>query len=179
MTERAAEGVGETDAGGMLGVLDEPFVFTQRVALTVSDFGKELRERKVAWPDPGQLEAFHRAGLLVPIYAIRCDPRLVKERAKVAGRPLSRDDIRGLLDYTTTFGQGLIEELQIGDLTTPATEGYVPWRRQRGRFAGRPYRTRQYLYSRYQILATPMLQELWPRLQGRRGEVWKLDLSAQ
>lgn len=159
-----------------LALLDEPFVFTQRPALTVSDFGKELRERKVAWPDEGQLEAFHRAGLLVPMYSIRYDAHLVRERAAAQGRKLSHDDIRGLLDFTNTFGHGLIDEREVGDLMVPASEGYTPWRRQRRMFAGRQYQTRQYLYSPYQLLATPMLEELWPRLRGSRGGRWRLDL---
>lgn len=160
-----------------INLLDEPFVFTQRPALTVSNFGSELRQRKVAWPEDGQLEAFHRAGLLVPIYAIRYDPRLVRARTKAVGRHLSRDDIRGLLDFTNTYGEGLIGERDVGDLAIPGTEGYTSWRGQRRTFAGRPYRTRQYLYSHYQLLATPMLEELWPRLRGRRGNRWQLDLS--
>lgn len=52
-----------------------PFVFTQRPVLTVHQFIEELHKRTPHWPDEGQLEAFHRAGLLVPIYAIRADPR--------------------------------------------------------------------------------------------------------
>lgn len=162
----------------MLAVLDEPFVFTQRPALTVDAFGKELRERKiVSWPEAGQFEAFHRAGLLVPIYSIRYDARLMRERAAAEGRQLSRDDIRALLDFTNTFGYGLIGEREVGDLIAPASEGYMPWRRQRRSYAGRHYRTRQYLYSHYQLLATPMLEDLWPRLRGSRAGRWRLDLS--
>ena len=162
----------------MLAVLDEPFVFTQRPALTVDAFGKELRERNiVSWPEPGQLEAFHRAGLLVPMYSIRYDARLVRKRAAVEGQPLSRDDIRGFLDFTNTYGYGLIGEREVGDLLVPASEGYKPWRRQRRSFAGRAYQTRHYLYSYYQLLTTPMLEELWPRLRGSLGGRWRLDLS--
>lgn len=104
-----------------LALLDEPFVFTQRPALTVSDFGKELRERKVAWPDEGQLEAFHRAGLLVPMYSIRYDAHLVRERAAAQGRKLSHDDIRGLLDY-------LRRHHEITKITGPVISGQRPRR---------------------------------------------------
>lgn len=163
----------------MLKVLDEPFAFSQRAALTVDAFGKELRERKVAWPEQGQLEAFHRAGLLVPIYSIRYDPRLIRSRARADGQRLSRDEIRHVLDFTNTYGYGLIGEREIGDLGSPAVDGYEPWRQQRRTFAGRPYCTRQYLYSYYQLLATPMIQELWPRLRGRPGASWRLGVSAR
>jgi hypothetical protein len=165
-------------AQSTLRILDEPFVFTQRPALTVEAFGKELRERNIiTWPEPGQVEAFHRAGLLVPIYSIRCDPRLVQSRALAEGRKLSREDIRALIDYTRTYGYQLLGERTIGDLTSPAEEGYDSWRRQRRSFAGRPYRTRQYLYSHYQLLAVPMITELWPNLRGRLGGTWRLNLS--
>lgn len=163
----------------MLGVLDEPFVFTQRQALTVDALTKELRERDVAWPDRGQLEAFHRAGLLIPVYSITYSPALIRTRGKAEGRRFSRDDIRGSLDRTNTDGYGLINEREIGDLRVPAADGYVPWRRQQRTFAGRPYRTQQCLYSYYQLLAAPMIQRLWPQLRARRGGNWKLDLRPQ
>lgn len=115
-----------SDDDAMFKLLDEPFVFTQRAALTVDAFGKELRERKVAWPEHGQLEAFHRAGLLVPIYSIRYDPQLGKARAKAEGRKISRDDMRGLLDFTNTYGYGLINEREVGDLGSPIADGYEP-----------------------------------------------------
>lgn len=160
----------------MLDVLDEPFVFTQRQALTVDGLIRELRKRKVGWADQGQIEAFHREGLLVPIYSVAYDPADVRSRAAADGRSLSKDDVRGFLDYITTDGFGLIEQRQLGDLRSPAADGYTPWRRQRRTFQGRPYQTQQYLYSYHHLLAVPMIERLWPRLQGHRGGRWKLKL---
>ncbi len=166
----------DVDRESMLTILDEPFVFTQRAALPVHNFGEELRKRKVAWPDEGQLEAFHCAGLLVPVYAISYSPALIRSRAKAEGRSLSRNDIRGLLDFVNTYGYGLIEERGVGDLRSPTADGYVPWRQQSRTFGGRPYRTQQYLYSYYQLLAAPMIERLWPLLRRRRGGIWRLQI---
>ncbi len=95
----------------MVGVLDEPFVFTQRPALTVETLRRELRERRVGgWPDSSQLEAFHRAGLLVPIYSIVCDAKLIRDRARAEGRQLTPHDIRGAVDHRRYQRLQLIEE---------------------------------------------------------------------
>lgn len=150
--DRAATAIAKSS---MLSLLDEPFTFTQHRALTVERFGDELRCRKIIWPEPGQLAAFHRLDLLVPIYSIVYDPAVVRARARADGRRFSRDDIRAILDYTSTYGQELVAERQVGDLLDPAEVGYTPWRSQLRRFAARPYRTRQYLYSYHQLLASP------------------------
>lgn len=160
-----------------LRLLDEPFVFTQRPVLTVHQFIDELHKRTPHWPDEGQLEAFHRADLLVPIYAIRADPKDLRFRANAQARTISREEIQGMLEYTSTRGFELVEEREIGDLSSPVADGYEPWRNHRRSYRGMPYRSRRYLYSYYQLLATPTIEHLWPYLRGRVGEVQRLRLS--
>lgn len=176
VTDTAPEQADAADLTNMLSALDEPFVFTQRQALTVDGLITELRKRKVGWADRGQIEALHREGLFVPIYSIAYDPANVRTRAAAVGRQMSKDDVRAILEYTTTEGFGLIEERAVGDLRSPSADGYTPWRRERRTFQGRPYQTKQYLYSYHQLLAVPMIERLWPRLEGRRGGTWKLKL---
>lgn len=169
---------GDDDQQPLLRVLDEPFVFTQRPALTVRTFCDELKKRKIdMFPNANELEAFHRAGLVVPIYAIEYSPRVIRSRGQAEGRSLTKEHIRRALDATSTYGHDLVEERDIGDLRLPAANAYVPWRTQRGSFAGRPYQTQQYLYSHYQLLLAPMLAQLWPLLRGRLGKAQRLRLS--
>lgn len=153
---RSASSVPEAEDS--LRLLDEPFVFTQRPVLAVPQFIEELHKRTPRWPDEGQLEAFHRAGLLVPIYAVRADPRDLRSRAKAEGRTISREEIQGMLEYTSTRGFELVEEREIGDLSSPVADGYDPWRSHWRSHRGMPYRSRRYLYSYYQLLATPMIE---------------------
>jgi hypothetical protein len=175
---RGREQETQDDDQSMLHVLDEPFVFTQRPALTVRAFCDELKKRRIdMFPRANELEAFHRAGLVVPIYEIVADPRAMRARARARGRKVTQQQIRAGLDATSTYGHELIEERNVGDLRLPAADGYVPWRAQRRSFAGRPYQTRQYLYSHYQLLLAPMIAQLWPQLQGQLGKAQRLRVS--
>ena len=159
-------------------MLDEPFVFTQRPALTVRAFCDELKKRKIdLFPNANDLEAFHRTGLVVPIYSIEYNPRAIRSRANLDGRHITQAQVRRALDATSTYGHELIGEREIGDLRLPAADGYVSWRTQLRSFANRPYRTQQYLYSHYQLLHAPMIAQLWPQLRGRLGKAQRLHLS--
>lgn len=169
---------GDDDQEPLRRVLDEPFVFTQRPALTVRAFCDELKRRKIdLFPNANELEAFHRAGLVVPIYSIEYNPRAIRSRANLDGRHITQAEVRRALDATSTYGHDLIGEREIGDLRLPAADGYASWRTQRRSFAGRPYQTQQFLYSHYQLLLAPMLAQLWPQLRGRLGKAQRLRLS--
>lgn len=124
-----------------------PYVFSQRHLLTPQDFCREA-ERRGCRLDPRQLEAFHKAGVLVPLYQIG-----------PAQWRIERVDGGGHSD--------LLSVREAGGLQDPRLAGYVPWSRFRGRTGPIRRYTRYFLYSWYQLLAVPDLLRLQARLRPR------------
>ena len=141
---------GDDDQMPLRQVLDEPFVFTQRPALTVRAFCDELKKRRIdLFPNANELEAFHRAGLVIPIYSIEYNPRAIRSRANLDGRHITQAEVRRALDATSTYGSvlGLLVAFVIGfvPLATAALSiiglGAVvlgAWRTLRGQPGPRP-----------------------------------------
>ena len=128
-------------------LLTWPYVFSQRHLLNTQDFISEA-ERRGCRLDLGQLEAFHRAGLLVPLYQIS------QSRA-----PFAMVDVTG--------NRELIRLRDSGELSDPRQTGYSPWGRYRRRVNHQMLYSRIYLYSYYQLLATPQLRSLQVHLRPR------------
>jgi hypothetical protein len=124
-----------------------PYAFSQRHLLTASEFCREA-ERRGGRLDPRQLEAFHRAGVLVPLYQI----------GPMQWR-VDRVDGGGHRD--------LLRIRDAGGLQDPRVAGYVPWSRFRSRTGPIRRYTRHFLYSWYQLLAVPDLVRLQSRLRPR------------
>ncbi len=123
-----------------LELIDIPYAFAQRDLLSASEFADEAKKRGVDL-DLGQLEAFHRAGILIPLYASR--------------------GVRPPWKSSDASGHGSYRELRdAGDLVDPRKEGFRPWRRFRHLVDGYAEPTRSWLYSQYQLLALSELRDL-------------------
>lgn len=124
-----------------------PYAFSQRHLLNTSEFIREA-ERRGCRLDPGQLEAFHRAGLLIPFFQVSL-PRV----------PFSVIDLSG--------NRELLQLREAGQLSDPRQTGYSPWGRYRRRGPNGSTYSRIYLYSYYQLLAVPGLTKLQVHLRPR------------
>lgn len=122
-------------------LLDLDLVFSQQSLLTVSRFQNECGRRGLSLAD-GHLEAFHRPGILIPLY------RLAK-------------DVR-------TDGDELRAARSAGRLHDPRAEPQRPWQRYRRTFGDYNFRSSEFLYSPYQLLLVQQLRSLLPRIRVRR-----------
>jgi hypothetical protein len=157
-------------------LFDLPLSFSQRPALTPEQFsratknrGRELRVE--------QLEALHRAGVLMPFYRIDYDARTLVTRASGAGQPIDAGHVETALGYSSTSGFELAAERAVGDLHDPADEAPVPWRATRT-FRGSTYRRSRFLYSEYQLLALDDVSALPMRSRWRSGKAVSYRVTA-
>ncbi len=130
-----------------------PYAFSQRNLLTTRDFCREA-ERRGCRLDARQLEAFHRAGVLVPLFQMGPGQWRV-ERVDGSGH------------------QELLRVRDSGGLQDPRVAGYLPWLRFRSRTGPIRLYTRNFLYSWYQLLAVPDLVRLQVRLRPRPAPILK------
>jgi hypothetical protein len=124
-----------------------PYAFSQRHLLTTAEFGREAARRGCDL-DAGQLEAFHRGGVLVPLLQLNGIPQ-----------PIGRIDAQGHHQLLTAARDGALQD--------PRLAGYAPWGRFRHRTGRLPLYTRYFLYSWWQLLAVPQLQRVQDSLRPR------------
>ncbi|MEA2581100.1 MAG: hypothetical protein QOE83_1992 [Actinomycetota bacterium] len=145
-----------------LEILSLPLPFLHKRLLTTQDFISESRKRDVTFDYP-QLEAFHQAGVLLPLYRLRRDVRAIKAQAQKE----SRSALDGLI-YTPTVGNDLLWYYEHGWVLDPRAEPYRAWNRFDRELDGFRYRSSEFLYSSYQLLGVASLQRLITRLKCRR-----------
>jgi hypothetical protein len=143
---------------GTLAVLDDAHAFSQGPTQTADRFARELSSRASVRFDPRALERLHEAEILIPIFGIKYDADALVSREDGNAREAS--EVIAALQHVSTDGRALMMEREVGDLFDPADAAFMPWR-ETATYQGTHYRTRQYVYSRYQLLAArPLLEAL-------------------
>jgi len=146
--------------------LDYSFVFTQRPLLTPEEFIKECEFRGIIFfmgeLGLAQLEALHRASVLVPFYRIAKD---LHEARRVA-----REEDSSLESVLRRFRikDRLPDHRAERTLFHPADQPFRPWRTFRRSSETGSVWTSIFLYSPYQLLAIPVLKEHMGCLHLRR-----------
>lgn len=146
-------------------LLDLDLVFSQQSLLTVSRFQNECGRRGLSLAD-GHLEAFHRPGILIPLYRVAKDVRGALAYAR-------REQLQGLpvwlgLSTVGTDGDEPRAARSAGRLHDPRAEPQRPWQRYRRTFGDYNFRSSEFLYSPYQLLLVQQLRSLLPRIRVRR-----------
>jgi hypothetical protein len=146
--------------------LDYSFVFTQRPLLTPEEFIKECEFRGITFImgelGLAQLEALHRASVLVPFYRIAKD---LHEARRVA-----REEDSSLESVLRRFRikDRLPDHRVEKTLFHPADQPFRPWRTFRRSSETGSVWTSIFLYLPYQLLAIPVLKEHMGCLHLRR-----------
>ncbi len=145
----------DTELRGATDLVGLDYVFTQRRLLSVDDL-RAACDRCGAPLRHSQIEALHRARILLPLFRVDVRPH-ARRLAREAGIPLER--AIGQVAVATRLG----DHLAAGTLHDPRRERFVPWDRYTLPGTGR--RTSVFLYSRYQLLLAPLLKVLTGRMR--------------
>jgi hypothetical protein len=150
-------------------VVELPFAFglRDRELLLPEKFREALRARGVFVVDQ-QLEALHRARILVPFLRVARDPREVAAAARSDPHP---DGAWYAAYWKPARPDEIAHERAAGRVYDPTQERFIPWSRYRGRLrSGVAYDKSVFLYAPHQLIALPLVRELLPRLTWRRGQ---------
>jgi hypothetical protein len=139
-------------------LVELPFTFTQRRALTATEFAREAGERGVQL-SARSLEALHRLGLLRPVLRFRRDGRQIASLARQRSVYASQ-----VAHWDPTSHRDLAHAHGEGRLFDPAAEAFMSAAGTSRRVAGLEYRSSVYLYSRYQLLRLPTIRQALARL---------------
>lgn len=143
-----------------------PYTFTQQRPLLANAFLSAARERGVSMVEQ-QLEALHRARILVPLLRVRRDGRAIASATRARHphvyqfahwQPTAREDLREALDEARLFD--------------PAAESFIARRRLKRTIGELTYDSSVYLYSPHQLIALPLIRDVLPHLGwSRHGRV--------
>ena len=137
-----------------LELLSQPFVFSQAHLLSESQFAAEAKKRGLSL-DRGELEQFHRRGVLVPFY-------------QVHARSVAQGEDRYPTRQVAGTEWQVYRASVVGCLSDPASRPFRRWPRSR---AGM-------YYSQYQLLGLRSLPLVMTKMKARReadGVIWDLD----
>jgi hypothetical protein len=151
-----------------LDLLDLKFMFLQQPLMRVSDFRKECRQRGLHFfLGDSQLEALHRAGLLVPMYRLQKNVRALRVAAH-------REQIS--LQYAMSHvveqeGEELRSRRDSGFIRIhdPNREKFRPWSTYEYSVDDSTLPKSEFLFSPYQLLLVPEIQEVMPRMKVQRN----------
>jgi hypothetical protein len=147
-----------------LELFELPMVFSQAPLLPAEAFRREL-ERRGLWPlHLGQLEELHRTGTLRPLLRLVRDVRAAKAEARRLGEsPLN------FLLFTPTTGWQIRPWAEAGELRQAGSEPFRPWHSFRRTLGDFPFRSSEFLYSRYQLLISAgRVRQIVRRMRTRR-----------
>jgi len=155
---------GQDDAVSKLSPIDAiriPQAFTQQQLLDAREFEGAARERGVSlWRD--DLERFHRARILVPLFAIRRPRWDINRRVAIE----SYAELSGGRLWTVPKdGSSLVEDLDARLVKDGRSVRFRAWASE---LVGTPHGSigrREYLYSHYQLLDLPVLNDATPLLR--------------
>lgn len=163
-------------------ILDIKYAFTQRSPLTPAKFMDEYKRRELhsnlqisLWD---QLEALHRAQVLIPIYRLRKNVDQVLNECRHQKIPLISALVQQLGD-DISLSYYLDGYTGIGHLRDPRNERFRPWPNYIRKIQSQLLWTSTFFYSPYQLLLVPMLQRIIQKLRGRHTprKYSSLDLS--
>jgi hypothetical protein len=139
-----------------LDLLELPYSFSQLPLLTAEQFRREAKGRGVELTED-ELEALHRARVLVPLFRVARDGRAIRQAAKhdwILGRQLAHWQTTSLID--------LVESRDSDRLHDPAVERFIS-RKQRTRSLDQwTYETSVYVYSQHQMITLPLVSNVLP-----------------
>jgi hypothetical protein len=150
-------------------LIELPFAFTlrDRELLLPDKFREAMRARGVYVVDQ-QLEALHRARILIPFLRVARDPREVAAAALNDPHP---DGAWYVAHWKPSRPDDIKEERAAGRVYDPAREKFAPWSTYRGRLRGGvPYDKSVFLYAPHQLVALPLVRDLLRNLRWRRGQ---------
>lgn len=153
-------------------LLELELVFSQQPPLTPTRFLDEYK-RRVSGAGSSlifleQLEALHKARVLIPLVRLVKDVRRIwREAGREGVSPLSvifqhLSDHSILNNYLHGYG--------VGRMTDPRTEQFKPWHTYAREFEGHSFRTSLFCYSRYQLLLIPTIRSLTRRMRSRKTD---------
>jgi hypothetical protein len=143
-------------------LVDLPFAFAQRGLLMPTKFSSEARDRGMPVFEE-QLEALHRARLLVPLLRVRR-----RRRELAAVRRLDPTEAWQVAYWQPTGIDHLREARAEGRLYDPANEALISRNRLRRKRDDITYHTSVYLYSPYQLCSLALMRLFWSFIRWRR-----------
>jgi hypothetical protein len=150
-------------------LVELPFAFAlrDRELLLPDKFREAMRARGVSAVEQ-ELEALHRARILVPFLRVAREPREVAAAARSDPHP---DGAWHAVYWKPSRPDDIKEERAVGRVYDPAREKFIPWSRYRGQLrGGTKYDKSVFLYAPHQLVALPLVRQLLPRLGWRRGQ---------
>jgi hypothetical protein len=160
-------------------LIELPFAFAlrDRELLLPDKFREAMRARGVFVVEQ-ELEALHRARILIPFLRVAREPRVIAAAARCDPHP---DGAWHAAYWKPSRPGDLKEERAAGRVYDPAREKFAPWSTYRGRLrGGTEYDKSVFLYAPHQLVALPLVRNVLPRLKWRRGQsVGRLDGDAR
>jgi hypothetical protein len=141
-------------------LIEVPFVFTQTKLLTPQEFARAARDRDVFGLVEPFLEALHQTRILQPLYRVSYD---VRRYVRFAAR--HRDRRWEVLGGVQRRPDELVELHAHSRVRDPANSRFVPWSRYEREWEDVRFRSSDFLYSHYQLVALPFVRALLPRLK--------------
>lgn len=150
-------------------LLAQPWILSQRRALTVRDFRDAAKRRGLTISDEG-LELLHRRGILVPWLRVERDvAEIHREVRRKTPSPWRWELMTG---QPSTDAPALIEEWDAGRVADGATSAFEPWKRRTRTWRDIGYTAWDFLYSPYQLLALPDIEDALRLMNRRRLSTW-------
>lgn len=148
-----------------LDLLDVPLVLSQRPLLPADAFTSEARRRGAHLIHPEDLESLHRHGVLVPMFEVVRDVRWAKREASRS--PGLRWDI--LNQIPPLYAPELRHARDEGRVQLVRARGFRSIAQRRRTHAGASYLASDYLYSPYQLLLLPTMDDARRAIGQMRG----------
>jgi hypothetical protein len=149
---------------------DLPYSFTQEPLLLPQQFIQAMSERGVELTAQ-ELEDLHRVGLLVPLV------RVARSRARL--QQASREPwVWNLMLWNPTSPPTIVAARRDGLLTDPASERFVAAARRQRHHEGRTIASSVMLYSPYQAIYGPLIQQARSFVVGAEGKARRVRLQA-
>lgn len=136
-----------------------PYTFTQQRPLLADGFLNATRERGLSMSEQ-QLEALHRARILVPLLRVRRNGRAIATAARV-----QHPDVHQFAHWQPTAREDVREALDEGRLFDPAEESFMARRRLKRTIGELTYESSVYLYSPHQLVLLPLIRDVLPNLR--------------
>jgi hypothetical protein len=153
-------------------LLELELVFSQQTPLTPTRFLDEYKRRESGAGSSliflEQLEALHRAQVLIPLFRLIKNVRRIRREAEREGVSLLSVIFQHLADHPilTNFLHGY----GVGRMTDPRDEQFKPWHTYVRGFEGHSFRTSLFCYSHYQLLLIPTLRKLIRRMRSHKTD---------
>ena len=143
------------------------FVFSQQRPLTREEFIDQCKRRGLHLRSWDQLEALHRARLLVPMYRFVKNVRPIIAEGRRRKMPLSTILVNNIWDGAILRNY-LHGYKNVGHPQDPRAEPFQAWNKYARKLDGQTIWRSSFLYSPYQLLLIPYLQEYISKMRWRK-----------